>query len=53
MTSEQIKVVNSLGEQGYRVLVIKRGFAFMVSTVKNTESVLRVSPTGDIKEMTE
>ena len=53
MTSEQIKTVNRLGEQGYRVIVIKRGFAFMVSTVKNTESVLRVSPTGDIKEMTE
>ena len=53
MTEKQRNIVNDFTrDSGHRVLFIKNGHAFLVSPVNSPDSLLRISPEGEVKEMT-
>lgn len=52
MTEKQRSIVTDFTKDSkYRVLFIKNGNAFLVSPVESPDSLLRISPEGEVKEM--
>ena len=52
MTEKQRSIVTDLTRDSkHRVLFIKNGHAFLVSPVGSPDSLLRVSPEGEVKEL--
>ena len=52
MTEKQRSIVTDFTRDSkHRVLFFKNGFAFLVSPVESPDSLLRISPEGEVKEM--